>query len=416
MLGKILCYKDNFRNFANYGIVLFSLLMPINEDFGRKVISLVAVFWIIGVDYKQVLDYIKNNKIFQLFLTFSILYCISILWSSDYHMAFKLVQVYIKYFFLPIFLFVTIAKYEYIKYFIYAFIVSMMINELMSYSIYFGFSDIFFGYKANGNSSNPIPFHAAHISYSLYIAFTILLSIFMVSHKNKQIFKIIASIFLITMTANLFLSSGRTGQLAFLLSSCFLIFIYYRSNLKYLFVSIVILFFTIFAAYNISDTFNQRVNSGIRDIKKIVQSENYNSSFGVRLASYTIIPEIFLKENMIIGTGIGDIQHVVNNITAKKYGENSIFAYQNGLLHNTFLEILVSLGVVGLIVFLCFLYLILISKHDNNFYKYISYLVVFSFVFSGISASFYSFYEIMLLFSLFVSIVIVSNHKKGSNL
>ena len=90
-------------------------------------------------------------------------------------------------------------------------------------------------------------------------------------------------------------------------------------------------------------------------------------------------------------------------------------------MHNTFLEILVALGFIGLSMFIYFLYCVFTSKHEDRYYKYISYLVFCTFVFSGISASFFTILEIMLLLSLFVSIIVVSTqytstHKNENNL
>jgi len=404
-------YKKEVFYFLNYLIILFALVMPIKPYLGKKVFAVIGIIWLFSVDYRKMIEEIRSNRILLSIVLFSFVYILSILWSENGIYASKWVGVHFTYFLLPIIVFSTILTKKFAYRVVGAFIISMMINELISYGIFFGIVDSIMGYKVHGTVSNPLPFQVSHIPYSLYVAFTIFLGIYSFHYQKNLVLKVITVTFLATMTINLFLSSGRTGQFVFVMTAICLLFIYFRKYKK-IFISLLITLIVIFSlAYNLSFTFNQRVISAKSDVSEVLFDSNYNSSFGVRLASYKIFPDLFLDNNVFIGTGIGDIGDVVHERTRLVFGENSIFKTQKGLLHNTFLEILLTLGLVGFSLFSWFLYNLFFEKGVDHYNKYLRYVLFFSMFFSGLSASFYSFKEIMFLFALFIPIVVALEKK-----
>lgn len=406
-------YRRKIFYFLNYLIMLFALVMPINPYLGKKVFAVIGILWLFSVDYKKSFKVILDSKILVPIILFSLMYIVSILWSNNVEYGLKWVGVHLTYFLLPIIVFSTVLTKEFSYRVIAFFIFSMMINEIISYGIFFGLVDTVLGYKVHGTASNPVPFQVSHIPYSLYIAFTIFLGLYSIKYQKYLPFKIITTIFVVTMTINLFLSSGRTGQFVFVMTSICFLFIYFIRYKKIFFSMIVVLVSVFVLAYSYSSTFQQRVIAGKSDIEKVLFDSNYNSSLGVRLGSYKIAPNLLLDNNILVGIGVGDIGDVVHKRTTLVFGKNSAFEQQKGLLHNTFLEILLTLGIVGFSIFIWFLYSLVFSSTFNHYNKYIRYLLLFSIVFSGLSASFYSFKEIMFLFALFIPIVATIEREKA---
>lgn len=399
--------KIKILEITNYLLLLFVLLAPIKPYLGKKVIILTLLLWLISVDYKNVIKVFKYSKTLQYILIFTIYIIISILWSENYNTGFKWIEHYIIYFFIPILIIVTMQDFTLIKKIIIVFIFSMMINEIMSYGIFFGFIDNIFGFKVQGSPFNPIPFQVSHIPYSVYISFAVLVSLYKVSFlKNNIYFYILNIIFIITMLINLFLSSGRTGQFVFIMSILSLVIIYQRKSIKKIILILVGLILILISAYNMSNTFSIRINQGSSDIKKILSTNNLNNSFGVRIGSYVILPELLNETNILVGTGIGDIQDFVLKRTKRHFGKDSIFASQKGLLHNTFLEVLITYGIIGFLIFIMIFYSLLKIKMIDKEMIYIRYVLVLSIIFSGVSANLFTFKEFMFLYAIFISIIV----------
>jgi O-antigen ligase len=395
-------------NNLHYLILLFVLLAPIKAYLGKKVIILAFFLWIISVNHKDILFAFKNSKTLQFLFLFSFYIVLSLLWTINIDVGLKWLEINFLYFFIPILVIVTIREKLTSSNIIFIFIFAMLINEIISYGIFFNLIDNILGFKVTGNSSNPIPFQPTHITYSVYIAFTILLSFYKFFHiKRTNIYFNIATVFfLITMIFNLFLSSGRTGQLAIIFTILSLLMIYQRTNIRNIINSIIVLIFTLSIALMFSDTFKKRVTKGAEDLNKIYINNNFNTSFGVRIGSYIILPELLNDTNIVLGTGAGDIQDYVLEKTKKVFGENSIFSKQKGYLHSTFLEILITYGVLGFLIFILIFYHLFKIQLYNKELIFIRYILVFFILYSGLSVNMLMFKELMFLYSIFISILI----------
>lgn len=320
----------------------------------------------------------------------------------------KWLEINIIYFFAPILLMITIKDKFLINRMVIVFILSMIINEVISYGIFFNLIDNIFGFQVTGNKSNPIPFQVSHIPYSTYVGFTILLSLYkiiFVKEKNMYI-NAITIIFSITMIINLFLSTGRTGQFTIVMTILSLLLIYQRKNIKNIFISFTLLLFILISLYNFSNSFQIRVNEGINDLKKIYFNNDFNSSIGIRFGSYILLPKFLNDTNIMIGTGIGDIQGFVLERTTEYFGKNSLFSIQKGILHSTIVEILITYGIIGFILFfLIFYHLFRIPLYKKELI-YIRYVLVLFIIYSGMSANIFTFKEFMFLYAIFLSIII----------
>lgn len=292
----------------------------------------------------------------------------------------------------------------------------MMINEVFSYLIYFFHVETIIGFKVIGNSENPVPFQGSHITYSVYIAVTVFILMFKfttVKHYNPFI-RLIMLFFICTMTINLFISIGRTGQVLFTFTGLFFIMIYFSNHLKWLIYSSFFLLFTMILAYNLSNNFQARVLVGIQDLKKVVDAKNFNSSLGVRLGSYLVVPSIIMADNNLwIGTGFGDMHAIVHAKTTSYFGQETHFAEVKGQLHNTFLEVLVATGVIGLLILFLVIYSISRIIIQDEAIRFIKYLLVSTIIFSSISVSIFSFRELMMLISFMLVSLLITKREEA---
>ena len=211
------------------------------------------------------------------------------------------------------------------------------------------------------------------------------------------------------MTANLFISEGRSGQLTFILTSIALIFIYLKGNIKYILYSLASIILVLYLSYNFSSTFNSRINLAISNVSDVIKNTNYNSSIGVRLSAYKILPELMQENNILFGSGIGDVRDIVHKKYIQTFGTGKMFDDVNGHIHNTFLSIIISLGTIGLSIFVYFLYSILKLRLIDDKLELIKYSFIFTIVFSSFADNLLGQISALMLFALFFSILVLSS-------
>jgi len=404
-------YHYIMNNIINMLVVLYSFIIPIFPNASKKLILIIFLFWILNKNFLKIRRLLIESDILKVFILFMIYSSLSLLWSENTSEARSWLSMLFKYWFIPVILFSTAIEKRYIKYIISAFLLSMLINEILSYGIFFQIWDNFLGYPFTGNSYAPVPFHNSHMEYSLYLALTVLIMIYSMINENNKYIKIIYIIFIITMTANLFISNGRTGQFAFVLTSFFLLYYYNIKTVKYLLIIFVSMILSLLLAYSFSNSFKNKINKSITNTQKAITNNNFNTSIGIRLSSYIVVPEIYKDSdiNILFGTGLGDVRDLVHRKQIEMFGKNSLFIWQEGHLHNTFLTIVLAFGIIGLILFIYIIYLIFKLKIDDKYISYIRHIFICMIILSSFSENFLRQKEIVLLFSLFISFLIVTS-------
>lgn len=308
---------------------------------------------------------------------------------------------YLKYFLFPIILIVTKLKKEFIPWLISSFIFGMFINEIISYGIFFELWS-----TERGTPENPVPFHINHITYSTFIGFTILLSIYKLVHIKNNYAKLFYLIFLTTMTINLFMSVGRTGQFALFITSMILIVIYFNKNIKVIVFSSFILLLTFFLGFSYMTTFNKRVLQAKQSIENIIDGKNVDTSLGTRIMAFHTIPYLVNRDNILIGVGIGDKASYVSSTLSAKYPYRLINFDKHGFLHNSHIEMLISNGLIGLFLYFSIFFFLFKLKIRDKFIQYIAYSISLYILCYGMVADIFFFHEVMSLFSLFLGIIL----------
>jgi O-antigen ligase len=174
---------------------------------------------------------------------------------------------------------------------------------------------------------------------------------------------------------------------------------------------LALIIFILILAYGFSEPFNGRINLAISEVKEVVESANYKSSIGMRLYVYKLLPGFVRENNILFGSGIGDLRDMMSQKYIQEFGTWDQLGHINGQIHNTFIGILISLGVVGLSIFIYFLYSILKLELLNNKLEILKYSFVFTMVFTCFSDNLLDQRWLLMLFALFFSILVVSSKK-----
>lgn len=396
---KILGYERIYL----YMTVCLAFVMPLSRAAISFFIIILFIIWIFERDFKRKYEQIKSSKILLSILLFYFFIAVSFFLSSNEETALKFIRLYG--YWIVIFIIATSLKREYISTIITAFLLGMFISEIIAYGVFFEFWQ--FG---KATKENPSPF-MMHIDYSIFLAFTSILLFNRIISKNYNFReKIIMILFFCSTTGNLFLSTGRTGQVTFIFAVIAMFFLYYRMNIKTIFYSLFSLLIIYFLAFTLSNSFENRVYQAKDDIKELV-SGNFYSSLGIRAAYYMITYDI-LKENLILGVGIGDYKDVIietlNKEPFNKFPIQMINMMEKTHAHNQFLMILIQMGLVGMILVIMIFYFLVrtsLKFTGENKNIFLLFLVIF-FISSNTDPSWYKQFTLVLwlLFSGLISI------------
>ena len=347
---KKIINKINFEKTYYFALLIFAFMLPLSRATNSLFIVLFILLLLLQGNYKKHFARVKESPLAITILFFIGFTFFSLLWTEDLGFGLNHKRLYIPW--IAIFAIALNVKKEQILSIISAFIMGMIVSEILSYGMFFELWQI----KGYGKEY-PSPF-MMHIDYSIFLAFTaiILLNRLLSKSYNKKE-KLIILFFFITITGNLFINEGRTGQLAFLVGIFATVFIHYKINLKSILTSFVLIVIIFSSAYIFSDKFQTRIHAAKSDIEKIMQGQ-LNSSLGIRVAMYFVATDI-IKANPIVGVGVGDYK-----ITAKKALEKNDHGFSKKVVkfipkyhfHSQYLNVLVQGGIIGLLIFLMIFY------------------------------------------------------------
>ncbi len=378
----IVCYAF-FVPLSRAGIVFFSMIL--------------IVSWLFEAGFQKKYRLLSQSKVILSLFAFLLFNVIALLWSDDIFNAYKYILKY--WYFLPIVVLFTSLQKEYVSKVLSAFIAGMLLSEIISYGIFFEIWDF------NGaTSKNPSPF-MHHIEYSIFLAFTALILLGRMFNHQDTKYKIVYSLFFITITGNLFLNAGRTGQVAFLLGIFVLALLSFKNKLKAFVVFILLTTIISLFALNFSSTFKTRITQGKENLVQAVEQQEYCSSLGSRVGA-CIVASDMVTDNLILGVGIVDNMQVFHQRIDEKYPKmkclHPIFMH----MHNQFFQITTQLGIIGLLIFLTLFYTIFRLPIRSEEYKNIKYTYVILLMFSFIPEVLFHRQFSMALFTLIVGLLL----------
>ncbi len=394
--------KNNIQLVVILLISALAFSIPFGYVYGRKLIVAILVLWIFIVNKDDVIKII-THKFMLVFLVFIGMYYISLFWSDNIDVGLHYIDRFWIFIYGPILIFATIIKKEHIQYIVGGFIAGMFINEIISYLIYFDL------YQTEFSKIHRYPVgFLNHSNYSVLVSFAAVFILHQVKFMKNIYLKYIYIIFFTTMTINLVISGGRTGYIVYFGSLVILIFTYYKVTLKS-FLQLLIFPIIIFAiGYKLNEDVQKRVEASFTDIKKIVQNNNYNTSFGTRLAFFHITKDIVSQEenSLLFGVGVSDVRDEIRSSIDRTKIIKRYFVHA----HNSYLQIYLGIGIIGLVlIFLIFYFLWKIPIKDKEI-RFIQQLLILNICFAMLADSMFHTKEIMFYFAIFVGVIFAQSN------
>ncbi len=208
-------------------------------------------------------------------------------------------------------------------------------------SIYF---NVYMGVTRDAGYMNPIPYATTSALLAI-ISFALLLE------KSTLCNKALPLVAFLLYLPPIVLSETRGVWLAFTISFFILIIIKLFTTLptkKQLLCTIIVTTISVtMGTYLFKNQITERYNSTIHEIEKI-KSNDYNTSFGLRLQMWELTPELFKNKPFL---GHGRYHEVIlkdklnNNLIS-----NSLYHYASRHYHNQFLDKMVKSGAIGLVL------------------------------------------------------------------
>ena len=385
---------DNNTKIINYLIVLYALMIPLSLDVLRTAAILMIIFWIREGAFRQKFSELKKQPLFiALFFMISLL-LLSLLWTDYENLRTGVKYITRFWYLLPMFVIFTSIDKKFIPIALSAFLTGMLISELVSYGIFFELITV-----EGLSHKDPSPF-MQHTLYSVFLAFSagILLNRILTSEQIKHI--IVYTIFFITITANLFINTGRTGQFLFLFVLVSVLIGHYKITFKSIVATLTLLLIIPYLAFTLSPNFKARMLNTYHSTNNFT----YSDSIGARVGLNIVAKDIFL-ENPIIGVGAGDYLSEKEEMVQQRYPDRKCI--KNWVhYHNQFAEFAVIAGIFGLFSYLFIFISLLRTKITDIRMNTIKYILVSSIAIASLSDAMFHLNRPLSLFALFAGLIL----------
>ena len=344
--------KSNLSNLNSIllGGVFFSI--PTHVAPAYVLTGLMLLVWLAQGQYRHRLVALATHPVVWVMLAYDGAYLLGLLWTENMREGWRMIGK--QTFFLLFPLYLSCVRREHAKYYLGAFILSVTISELLAYYNWAQkhyFLDWPKGISANKDPMDIAPF-VDHIMYSPILA----LGAYLLGHallfgapSARQ--RWVYGIFLCTMTANIFISGGRAGQVAyFSLMALLVVQRFARRPVLALLgaMGTVVVLFT--CAYFLSDTFSTRADLAWQQARDF--QTHPNTSVGLRM-NWAITAWQLFCEHPLWGVGTGDFTDAFAQLAARiAPGVDTTFNP-----HNQYLFALTTLGLLGGVTLLSVLFL-----------------------------------------------------------
>ncbi len=394
----------NINTAIGYIAVVYAFMLPISRAGVGVGTALLFLLWLFEGDLKEKLTQLFHNKVIIAVVAFVLFSAVSLLWSTDPELGMNTLRKY--WYLLPLLVFATSIRKEYFPKILSAFLFGMLISEIISFGIFFEW----WTFK-NATPQNPTPF-MHHIQYSMFLAMTALLLLNRFFFEVSKGWKFFYFVYFMSVTANLFLNGGRTGQLAFLISIFVLGFLTIKNKVKAFFIMVVLSILITLVAYNFSHVFQSRVDKGLYEISKLLNddAQKYSGSLGYRFAVWHEAVTQVIPEHPVIGVGLGDQMHIIEENIEKNHYTG---VYKEALqimipynYHNAYIQYAVQIGIIGLFLYLWMFYTAARLDIANKEYSNIRYMFILVFCISSFFDVAFTVQFPLALFALFIGLSI----------
>ncbi len=319
-------------------LILFAFLLPLSTATGSIGGVLLLAAWLVSGNLEEKTNEIIHNPVAIAVLLYIGLHIVGLLWSEDLAWGLQILKKQWKLLIFPISL--TIVKKEHINYYLMAFVAAITLKASKAYLVWLHIITL-----PPGSPFTTLG--ATHVTYNPMLAIAIyVISQNLLFSKNRSSYLWPQIALLFFLSGNMFITVGRTGQVAFFVLLGVILFqnFYTHSKKKLLFglIFIPLLFGVIFS---VNPTFRNRINTAITEIQN--SDTKQITSMGCRMWFYQNTFKL-LKNHWLVGTGTGDFP-----IEYKKVNDMcspGMPATDNP--HNHYLMITSQFGIIGLAILL----------------------------------------------------------------
>jgi O-antigen ligase len=341
--------KNALDKVYQYLLIILAFLLPLTVFGANLIIVIIVLLWLFSGNYLAKYKLIVSSKLMIASIIFFLIHLIGLIWTEDLMWGLHIVHK-MWYFLLLLPVLFSVVKKEYIRYYIYSFLIAILFTEILSYLIWF---EIIAPFK-NANVFDPTPF-MTHVSFNPILCFAIYLVFNEVLFNKKlnryQIF--LFSLFAIAMSFNMFLTLGRAGQVGFFFVISLLIFQYVKyQKIKSILIICLVIPSIFILAYQTSPYFQLRADNTINALS------NGDVRITFAMNSWEII-----KENLFLGVGTGDfpVEYKKINLIKSPKSPNA------NNPHNMYVLVAAQLGLLGLMsMFSIFYQQILFAWKSKN--------------------------------------------------
>lgn len=333
--NKIIFYLSWFLCFS---IALPHIIFP-----GKAGLISLLLFtlWMFEGDLKNKILTLYSSKLFLSLIGFILLLSLSMLWSEYSNIGLVRLSVFKYYLFLIPVLITSINKQNALK-LIHAFVLGNISHALLMVLLSYNLIQL----------PSRLTLYSPYSVYAPFFVFSSFYCFYYFFH-NLNSKKIIRSIIYLSCSLLLiyiiFTNNGRSGQIAFLCSTILTFFLLHdnwKKSIIFFAITTVILTTIILSSNKVKSKYISSTN----EIGQIMKGD-YHGSWGARWGLLVTNYEV-IKQNPILGIGLGDTQDAMQRIIARGKNQKSYaIAHYDGS-HNHYITILTSAGIIGFILYI----------------------------------------------------------------
>jgi O-antigen ligase len=350
-LNNIVALRKKIPLVNSYLLAAIFFMIPIRVAPAYILSCLMLFFWCLEGDLEVKWQRLSRHPLVWILFLYGLLPFVSLFWSQDITWGLHMAKRGDFYFLFPLYL--SVVRKEHIKLYIALFLIAVGVSELLAYYNWFQinhFSELPQGIRRGTESWQIAPF-VNHLMYNPILAFgAYLLGHAVLFEKMQPWRRGIYCFFMITVSINMMISGGRSGQAAFFVMMSLLMFQRFaRRPVLAVLIALVVSGGIFIAAYQSSSVFQERVDLAVYEVKNYRQV--VNSSVGLRINMFINTVRVY-SESPILGVGVGDFPAEYARI-------NSAYTPQwvpTTNPHNQYLFTLSTTGLIGGAVLLCMLF------------------------------------------------------------
>ncbi len=313
-------------------LILFALSIPLSTSASSILGILLILIWLAHWDKKKQLSEIFHNPAAIAVLLYLALHIIGLLWTEDLEWGISMVKKQWKLLLFP--LFFSLLKKEHINFYMAAFIAAIVIKASKAYLVWLGFITL--------PGSLFTTLGTTHVIYNPMLALAIYIILQdLLFQANRFSIKSLKIFLLFFLSINMFVTVGRTGQVAFfvlLITAVFQLF-YYQSK-KMLLTGLILLPLLGITIYHSCPTFKYRIQTAVTEIQNVHSQQI--TSMGCRVWFYQNTFQI-IEKNWLTGAGTGDFPAEYKKINMV----HSPLMPNTDNPHNQYLLVLSQFGLLG---------------------------------------------------------------------